>query len=344
MIRFVHVPANVGRHDRRCMRQPTGRVSARSRTPSAVSAGIVGILVLALAGCASASPGVGGPTTSAPATSTPSPTIAAACPLAPSQGPWGSVIAKEQITDVFGTYCRTTIDPASEAAQFDVAKVDLDSLKTHGFTLDDARKAQKVAVTYLAEQLLDSSRLDDYSVADNEWFEANNGSFTPAAQREVAALVDSFGLLESSVIVTDGLPSPLRRDGGPRANETRINVQRIAGILALDQTTPLLIVRASASVSYSATDASIVDAAIRGDRSKTRREDSLRSSNPSLFDGQDGDGLRLEGNFGLSFDVGNPNALTYLSSVWALSADDGSLQFGGYEAEIDPSLRQSSPD
>lgn len=167
----------------------TFRTSAHAtghRAAAAWRAALIGATVLALTGCAGASspggttaspdptaqptasaPSASAPSTSAPSTSAPSAsapsTSTEGCPGAKSPGPWGFVIAAEQITDVSGPYCHTVIDPAFAATLFDPALVDLESLTAHGFTLEDAEAAVHTAVSYVAEQGLDSSRLDDNS-------------------------------------------------------------------------------------------------------------------------------------------------------------------------------------
>lgn len=311
---------------------------------AAWQAAIIGATVLALAGCAGAS--AAGPTASThpgakpAATSTPAPTPAAACPESETQGPWGNVVAAEQLTDAAGAYCHTTIDPAAVAAQFDPTVVDLESLTTYGFTLADAEAAQQSAVSYVAEQGLDSSQLDDYSTPDSVWFDTAKALFSPAAQDRYAPMVESFGLRDAGVIVTQSLPAPLNRDGGPRASSTEISVDKIFATLDVDQVTPLLIVRVPYSVAYVATDASIVDAAIRDERGTSNlTEEGLSASTPSLFDGADDEGLLLTGSFNVGFGTGDTAAIAYVSTAWTLATGDDALQIDAVEPELDPALR-----
>ncbi|WEO78470.1 hypothetical protein BJQ94_05385 [Cryobacterium sp. SO2] len=297
--------------------------------------------MLALAGCAGASPGTGStadPVASATPTTDPSSTPVAACPESDSQGPWGDVIAAAQVTDAAGSYCRTAIDPA--AVPFDDAVVDLDSLTTYGFTIDDARAAQQVAVAYVAEQGLDSTRLDDYSVTDSAWFDTAKDAFSPAAQARFAPLVESDGLRDTGVIVTQSLPTPLARDGGPRAGSTDIQVDKIFATLDVDQVTPLLVVRVPFRAAYPATDATIVDTAIRDERgTATLTEDTLRTTAPSLFDGSDEEGLLLTGSFNVGFGTGEMTAIAYIGAAWTLATGDGALQIDTVQPEVDPSQR-----
>ncbi|HSP53064.1 MAG TPA: hypothetical protein VLO00_09230 [Cryobacterium sp.] len=339
---FIRHSSAAHGHDRSAVRGPARSAPTRNRLASAAKAGAIGALMLALAGCAGV-PANGGspatPTTGAPATSTPT-AATVACPESASQGPWGDVIAAEQITDAFGVYCRTTLDPGSAAAPFDAGTVDLESLEMYGFTLGEAEAAQETALLYVAEQGLDSSRLDDYSTTDTAWFETVQGSFTPAAQDYFSPLVESSGLRDSGVIMTQSLPSPLRRDGGPRATRTELGVDRIFAVPGLDQQTALLVVGTTFSTAYSATDASIVEAAIRDERgTSSLTEAGLRTSTPTLFDGSDDEGLVLTGVFNVAFGAGEMRRLEYVSTAWVLATGDRNLQVDAFEPEVEPSLR-----
>lgn len=320
----------------------SGPGPARHRPATAVArTALISAVVLALAGCAGAAPGAGStanPVASATPTAAPSPSAVAACPESDSQGPWGDVIAAAQVTDAAGSYCRTAIDPA--AAQFDESVVDLDSLTTHGFTIDDARAAQQVAVAYAAEQGLDSTRLDDYSASDSAWFDTAKDAFSPAAQARFAPLVQNYGLRDTGVIITQSLPAPLARDGGPRASSTDIHVDKIFGTLDVDRVTPLLVVRVQFTAAYPATDAAIVDTAIHDERgTATLTEDSLRASTPSLFDGSDEEGLVLSGGFNVGFGTGDMAAIAYISAAWTLTTGDDALQIDIVEPEVEPTDR-----
>ena len=336
---------NADGYDRPVKRSFSSPAAARNALASAAKLGTVGALMLALSGCAGASGG--GPvaaSTKEPAPSAPT-AVAAACPQSASQGPWGDVIAAKQITDAFGSYCHTTIDPDSAAARFDAATVDLTSLAAHGFTLDDAEAAQKTALQYVAEQGLDASRLDDYSTSDTVWFETEKGLFTPTAQAAFSPQIESFGLRDAGVIMTQSLPSPLRRDGGPRATTTRLGVDKIFATLGLDQQTPLIVVRTTFSTAYKASDASIVRAAMRDERGTTNlTETVLKTTTPTLFDGSDEEGLVLAGGFNVGFGADEMNRIEYVGTAWTLSTGDGNLQIDALEPEVDPTMRAPNQD
>jgi hypothetical protein len=322
----------------------TGRIATRERParhrPSATTAALIGAAALVLTGCAGQAAGTGGPSSpvaSATPAATPTATPALACPDSESQGPWGDVVAAEQVTDAVGTYCHTALDPA--AAPFDASVVNLESLTTHGFTIEDAEAAQQVALEYVADQGLDSSRLDEYSTSDSAWFDAEKGAFSPAAQERFAPLVEANGLRDAGVIVTQSLP-PLSRDGGPRAASSTVGVDMIYGTLDLDQVTPLLVVRTNFTTAYPTTDAAIVAAAIRNERgTAVLSEESLRDSTPSLFDGSDEEGLVLAGSFNVGFGTGDMAAIAYINSAWTLATGDGALQIDTVQPELEPTDR-----
>jgi hypothetical protein len=303
---------------------------------------VIGTTVLLVAGCAgesSASDAPASADTIAPPSSSAS-SSAGACPESESQGPWGDVIAAEQVTDAAGSYCHTALDPAAAAATFNPAVVDLASLTTHGFTIEDAEAAHQVAVAYVAEQGLDSSRLDEYSVPDSAWFDAARTAFTAAAQAHLAPAVARFGLRDTGVIVTQSLPSPLPRTGGPRATHTEVDVDRIFATLDEDQVTPLLLVRVPIRAEYAAPDEAIVDAAIRDERGTSNlTAESLTASAPTLFDGADDEGLVVSGSFTVGFGVGDRAAIAYVSAAWLLGTGDNRVQVDLVEPEVNPDLR-----
>lgn len=302
----------------------------------------IAALLAVLAGCATEPPAAGSPGSAAPATATAStaPAPAGPCPEAPAPEPWGDVIALEQVDDSFGSYCHVALAPDAAAARFDASVVDLDSLTTSGFTNADAEAAQQVAVQYVTELGLDSTRLDDYSAPDSAFFDTIKDRFTTTAQAALAPRVEAYGLRDAGVIVTQSLPSPLGRTGGPRASSTDISVDKIFAGVSPDQGTPLLIVRVPFSAVYSATDAAIVEAAMRNERgTSTLTEDGLRSSTPSLFDGNDEEGLVLAGSYTVSFGLGDLSTIDYISTAWTLTTGDDALQIDAVEPEQDPSQR-----
>lgn len=137
------------------------------------------------------------------------------------------------------------------------------------------------------------------------------------------------------MIVTLNLPTPLPRDGGPRATQTGVRVQQV---LAIDlDPAPILVVRVPFAAAYAATDEAIVDAALRTS-TENLSEKNLRASTPSLFDGDD-EGLILVGDSTVSFIAGDMTAISDVNSSWTLGTADGSLQIDTVKPEIPPTLR-----
>ena len=164
-----------------------------------IAASTIGIALslTALTSCASETPGAGGPVASASSSATASatPTPDTPCPEGATPGPWGDVVALEQMDDSFGSYCHVALAPDAAAAQFDASVADTDSLTAYGFTVQDAEAAQQVAVQYVAELGLDSTRLDDYSTPDSAFFDTIKDRFTVTAQALLAPLAKDAALL-----------------------------------------------------------------------------------------------------------------------------------------------------
>ncbi|TFD52087.1 hypothetical protein E3T46_07240 [Cryobacterium sp. Hh11] len=277
--------------------------TVRGISRSALAIAVSGILLAGLGGCAAVT---NDEVDTAPAEQTAQPT-AAQPTAAPPAGcsselalDSGDVVGLEDVTDEFGTYCHTTISPTSEAAVYDSTKTDFETLAEFGFTEDDAVEALPVALRILTEEVLDSSRLDNYSIAPAEWFAANSGYMTAELQPQFQAALDDDGtkLNTAGVIVTDILPSPLARDGGARASGTVVRLDRIYGEQPDGGQANLVFSIASTST-YVVTDAQIVALVLVADPNQI--EDALRASNPELFDGAENSFLTMTGNTVLGF-------------------------------------------
>lgn len=125
--------------------------------------------------------------------------------------------------------------------QRDEARFRLDALETWDFTVQNAHAAQRTAVTFLIEEVLDSPLLDtseNGTVAD--WHAATPYRFVD--------FVPSDG-----VVLHDRLP-PLARDGAARASEIRVDVTRVTAQGGKAGTRSLLVVL-EADASYRPRDA-----------------------------------------------------------------------------------------
>ena len=278
--------------------------------------GVTGALLAGLTGCVGS---VGPDNTPGPVDPT-DPAQTVACSTE-DPGPWGDVIADEEVTDEYGAYCRTTIDPKSEALVYDKSKVDVKSLEKYGYTEEDAKEAQQSAVKFLTEETLDSTRLDNYKQSDVDWYKENKGLFNSGANDYLEPGIKDLGLADSGVLVTKYIPEAISRDGGPRANSVSV---RIDSIMAAESSTAggsVLIVKTSATVTYNTTSENIVKTIIKNDSKQT--EASLKKSNPELFDGSNATELILTGGFNYGFDKGNTKQPSGLASTWEINTGSG---------------------
>lgn len=170
------------------------------------------VVALATAACL-----VGCATTSAPGDVEPSPPVAEPSPSPADPCPvaapveWGHVVASRPVVDALGEYCAVSPAEESPAMQFDESAVDLGSLDSWEFTREDAVLAQRTAVTFLVEEVLDSAVLDtEANGGFDAWLAATGYRFPEYAPTE--------GLL------LQGRLPPLARDGGPRASSIEVEV------------------------------------------------------------------------------------------------------------------------
>lgn len=297
--------------------------TVRQISRSALAIGVAGVLLAGLGGCAAVTNDEADAPT-AEQTTEPTAAAPAGCSSELAVG-YGDVVGLEDVTDNFGTYCHTTISPTAEAAVYDSTKTDLTTLAEFGFTEDDAVAALPVALRILTEEVLDSSRLDNYSVAPAEWFAANSDYLTtkwqPAYQKAIDGKAATLGVSGTSgIIVTDILPSPLARDGGARASSAVVRLDRIH-VEEPDGGEPNLVFSFSTTSTFVATDAQIVALVLAADPSQI--EDARRASNPELFDGADNSWLIMTGKTLLGFGLESNEQIIGSSSVFQLYTDQG---------------------
>ncbi len=243
----------------------------KDSTYSLIGLSLAGMMALGLTGCAAALTGESAaePTIISPSEAT----VKIGCSMA-NPGDYGDVIPLEDVTDEYGAYCHTTIDPDSDALVYDASKVDLSSLVEFGFTGEDAANAQQNAVRFVAEEALDSPILDSKDPeALNTWVEANKSLFS--GDWDVAAT--------SGVVYNGSLPV-LIRDGGPRAEEITVAVKEI---FAKESTlTPgygILVVKTENVAKYRMSDEAATEYMMSEDESITR--EALHAKSPDLVEG-----------------------------------------------------------
>jgi hypothetical protein len=273
-----------------------------------IAAGVAGTLIFGLAGC------VGGnvPNNTDP-TNGPAPTETVACSTV-DPGAYGDVVPEEEVTDDYGTYCKTTIDPTSDALKYDPSKVDVASLQQYGFTEKEAEQAQVTAVTFLAEQGLDSSRLDNDKVTDAQWL-AENGDLLSAGDSYAGVSLVNGGLL-----VGDYLPTPIVRDGSPRSSETNIQVNRVYATEATSGK-KIIVVETGVTSKYNVSNSAVVDLFVKNTDGATR--ESVIAENPQLGDEVRPANLLVQGSFTYSVTKEAPNKIAGSRASWTLSTQEG---------------------
>ncbi len=125
--------------------------------------------------------------------------------------------------------------------QLDEERFRLDALETWAFTRQEAHAAQKTAVTFLIEEVLDSPILDTQQNGTvDDWYAATPYRFVDFTPSD-------------GVVLHDRLP-PLVRDGAPRASDIRVTVTRVTAQGGKAGPRSLLVVL-EADASYRAQDA-----------------------------------------------------------------------------------------
>ena len=166
------------------------------RTRKTMSAiGIAGV-IMATSACG----GSGGGTVDTPISSpTPSTSISAPATPSPNSSPSavtpGSIInglqtKKELVSDGKGQYIATTISPDDPSLKYNPAVVDPSA--SNIFSQEDITGAQKTAVTFMAEEGIDSTLNGNPSAEASEgWWNANKEKFDPAYQNELHGAITS---------------------------------------------------------------------------------------------------------------------------------------------------------
>lgn len=260
----------------------------RSRLPLAPSlaAGVAAALVLA--GCsADAAPTeeTDEPTTSVPASV--SAAVEAACEdTTPADD---AVVPGVGVTDEFGTYCTVVFDPASSAA-FDPNLADEAYLTSQGFTMEDAEAAYTAAIEYVVSVGMDSTRLDNYTLTEDEWFDEHRSLFFDNG----SGYDITSGLVDTGVTFTNYSPEPIVRDGNPRLSSMYLEQSGITAFTNDADGSNILGINIVVTATYRGTDAGIAAAYL--DRNPDSSTETLQQASPQLFDGVD-TGFTLTGAY-----------------------------------------------
>jgi len=139
------------------------------------------------------------------------------------------VVPLGPITDSLGTYEQTTISPTAAAMQKGTVPFDTVTLTAAGFTSDAAFSAQQWTAKFAAEQVSDSSALDN----DGGWEQWKVTEAPKFIQANVlsAILLPAVGSDRSGVILNDpnnNLPHFIR-DGKPRLSSNIVSIKTLGG-------------------------------------------------------------------------------------------------------------------
>lgn len=229
--------------------------------------------------------GVPGPTKTATATSQ-------------CAGTFGDVIANKPVTDGRGTYCSVTINPDA-AALTDDSAIKTDTLAGVGAPIDQARDAQRNAVTFVGDNWVDSPMLEQDTRNGSEggwkdWAAAHTDLFNT----EVNESNKTVDPAKAQVVYNGYLPNTLARDGGPRVSDVAIDVNETVGQSG-DNGKPQIAVRMHVVAKYRATDEKTVSWLTGVDG---KNETDLRTSNPELFDGKGDNNIVYDGVVAYGYD------------------------------------------
>lgn len=250
--------------------------------------------MLILTGCSITS--TGNPAPSEKTESTPTSDNAGTPCSVEDSGSFGDVIPDREVTDDFGTYCKTKVSPQAASLKWDDKVVDIQSLEDNGFTIDQAKVAQRTAVTFALEKTFDDARLDNFSQSTEEWLEDNADALLKP-EVYVSYAEEHPLLSDSGLIVTDYLPEPLNRDGYPRFTFTAVQVNKIYGFES-EQGTKVIVVNLGGSSTYNVTNEQVVNLYLKHHTDMT--ESNLKKNHPEFFQ-EAPVGLIVQGDFTFSF-------------------------------------------
>lgn len=206
--------------------------------------------------------------------------IAAECVIDPNED-LIDVIPSEIVEDEYGPYCKVTISPDAKDGYKTLEWADQgQALKDAGFTEEDATKAQDIAYKFIAEQTLDSSRLDNYNQTIGQWFDANSSAIAPDAQQWYVDATAENPNSNLGMIVTDAFPAPLPRDNAPRISG--VKVETYGYQLVESGGSPYLNVGVEFSGNYKTTDENAIALIQKFQPEKTVEQ--IKSENPTLND------------------------------------------------------------
>lgn len=292
------------------------RVKQKMRKPLA-ALGIVTALSFGLAAC---SGGV------VPKDHTPAPSASHSASAAPTPGAGadnllGNAIVLGKVTDSFGTYESTTIDPKSEAMNYDATKVD-QSAFDQGFNKDTILSAQQYAVKFVSEQGIDSPALDQQTSGWDNWKNKTAPKYLLSSQSDVLLNTNQAGFDRPLVIINDpnnAVPQ-LIRDGKPRIANQMTVLTKISG-KSDPAAGSYLWIEGKSIVNYRVSNTEAQKSVMSINKSTTLAE--VKTEHPEFFNGKE--------------DV----LFTNLTWQYAVVKDaQGNWKIGGFDNTISTNLQQ----
>ncbi|PPG15382.1 hypothetical protein C5D36_09815 [Rathayibacter sp. AY1C6] len=176
------------------------------------------------------------------------------------ESPEGDVVLKLDasgkpavITDKYGSYALTTIDPTDESMVVDQASLD-SSVAQSGWSEADVLSAQQFVVTFVAEQLNDSTALDRQTGWE-QWKQDEAPKYVHPDYVDGIRSEQSDGA-DRSIIISNNFNNAtpdLVRDGGPRVAAGEISTDQVWAFTT-DAGVPALSIKGTSSYTYRAVD------------------------------------------------------------------------------------------
>lgn len=143
----------------------------------------------------------------------------------PVAASYGDVVGTgTKVTVADGSYETIALDPKSRLYDVAVGGGLEQTLAQSGFTLDDAKSAQKFALDYMVKEFLDSTALETKDDGFKAWIAANGHTyFNDEILGEIATKPDGAQLLLGDPVATKTIPA-LIHDGKPREKNVNVSV------------------------------------------------------------------------------------------------------------------------
>lgn len=187
----------------------------------------------------------------------------------------------KKVTDEFGEYTVTKLNPSSTATVYDITRTQPD-LYRYGFTDTDAKEAQQVVANFVASEGVDSIMLDNTN-NNQKWLDANfdkwlGGPFSSALKEDILNANSEYSF------VVKGLPLTVR-DGKPRILSNSIHINNITA--SKDNSGKYIEIYGNATTQYRASEKNIMEYAIKANAEQKLDAGTISAVYPKLKDGKE---------------------------------------------------------